>query len=229
MQELEKRVAILEHQLALSQRNRARLEDVREKNQRMLETANEELAETVQELRRAQASLIQSEKMAALGQLTGGIAHEIKNPLNFVKNFAELTGELLSELVELMKDPLQTLDADAQSEAHELLETLQLNLGRIGEHGARANQIVSNMLAHSHQGPGEARLFDFNDMLEESMQLAYHGARAKDSDFFIDMRSELQSDVGRIEGFPQELSRVFLNLITNGFYAATKHSSENTL
>lgn len=218
---LQRRVAILEKDLAISQRNRARLEDVREKNQRMLETVNAELVEALDELKRTQASLIQSEKMAALGQLTGGIAHEIKNPLNFVNNFSTLSVDLIEDLNALLERPLAAMDGDDQAEARDLFATLAGNLEKIAEHGGRADQIVKNMLAHSRQGPGAARQFDLNELLSETLQLAFHGARAKDPSFHMELLEDLDGTIDAIEGYPQELSRVFLNLIANGFYAAT--------
>lgn len=222
VERLEKQIAVLEKNLAISHRNRARLEDKREKSQRILETVNAELGETLDELKRAQTSLIQSEKLAALGQLTGGIAHEIKNPLNFVNNFSELSIDLLEEFSALAATPLKSLAEDDRADALDLLETIKGNLVKIASHGGRADQIVKNMLAHSHQGPGEARRFNFNEMLNESLQLAYHGARAKDADFHIAITQELDPSIDEIEGYPQELSRVFLNLVNNGFYAVSK-------
>ncbi len=225
---LGRRILVLEKELAISHRNRARLEDVREKNQRMLETVNAELVEALDELKRTQASLIQSEKMAALGQLTSGIAHEIKNPLNFVNNFASLSADLIDDLTALLEEPLAKLEGGDAAEARELFATLRGNLEKISEHGGRADQIVKNMLAHSRQGPSAARPFELNELLSESLQLAYHGARARDSSFNIELLEELDADVGTVVGHPQELSRVFLNLIANGMYAATARQKTET-
>lgn len=170
--------------------------------------------------------LIQAEKMASLGQLTAGIAHEIKNPLNFVNNFANLSDELLDELVEILQAPLATLDKTSRANAEDLLKTVHSNLGKINEHGKRADSIVKNMLLHSREGPSESRTANINDIVAEALNLAYHGARAEHPGFNIEMVKSLGPDVGEVECFPQELMRVFLNLISNGMYAASKRSME---
>lgn len=216
---LVKRVAVLEKNLTISHRNRARLEDVREKNQRLLETVNSELEDALNELKRAQASLIQSEKLAALGQLTAGIAHEIKNPLNFVNNFSEVSSELMDELQQLVGPLLVHLDPDAKTDALELFVTLTGNLAKIKEHGARADGIVRGMLSHAREGPSTAANVDLNALLEECLNLAYHGMRAEHQDFNVSLERDLDRDVGEVELFPQEFSRALLNFLGNGFYA----------
>jgi len=223
---LERRISVLEKDLAISQRNRARLEDFREKNQRMLETVNAELVEALDELKRTQASLIQSEKMASLGQLTAGIAHEIKNPLNFVNNFAKLSEELLAELAEVLQDKIQSLDQEVREDAEDLFRTIRENLAKINEHGRRADSIVKNMLLHSRSGPSARQQVALNPIAKEALNLAYHGARAENSSFNIEIQTYLSDDVGRVECYPQDLMRVFLNLISNGMYAAYKRSLE---
>jgi two-component system, NtrC family, sensor kinase len=176
----------------------------------------------LRELKAAQAKLIQAEKMASLGQLTAGIAHEIKNPLNFVNNFAGLSGELLEELREAAAPAIAALGEDKRAELDEVIETLTSNLEKIAEHGKRADGIVKSMLEHSRGGSGERRSVDLNGLIEESLSLAYHGARAQDQSFNIMLERDLDQAVAPIEVVPQDITRVFLNLFGNGFYAATK-------
>ena len=179
-----------------------------------------ELARSLDDLRAAQDRLVQTEKLASLGQLTAGIAHEIKNPLNFVNNFASLSAELTDELNEVLA-PVP-LAADLRAEVDELTGLLRDNLGKVVQHGRRADSIVKNMLLHSREGGGEHRLSDINALVEESLNLAYHGARAEKPLFDVTLKSELDPAAGSAEVFPQEISRVLLNLISNGFYAVTK-------
>ena len=179
-----------------------------------------ELARSLDDLRAAQDRLVQTEKLASLGQLTAGIAHEIKNPLNFVNNFASLSAELTDELNEVLA-PVP-LAADLRAEVDELTGLLRDNLGKVVQHGRRADSIVKNMLLHSREGGGEHRLSDINALVEESLNLAYHGARAEKPLFGVTLKSELDPAAGSAEVFPQEISRVLLNLISNGFYAVTK-------
>ena len=170
--------------------------------------------------------LIQAEKMASLGQLTAGIAHEIKNPLNFVNNFANLSDELLEELTDILKAPIASMDEAAREDAEDLLRTVHTNLGKINEHGMRADAIVKNMLLHSREGPSEPESVNLNAIAEEALNLAYHGARAEHPGFNIEMIKSLDPELGEIECYPQDLMRVFLNLISNGMYAASKHSTQ---
>ena len=179
-----------------------------------------ELSQSLDELRTAQDRLIQTEKLASLGQLTAGIAHEIKNPLNFVNNFSALSGELIDELNDVLKDT--SLDDKTREEIDELTHMLKGNLEKVVQHGKRANSIVKNMLLHSREGAGEHRPADINALVEESLNLAYHGARAEKSGFNIKLERDLDPKAGLIDLYPQEITRVFLNLISNGFYAATK-------
>jgi len=171
-------------------------------------------------LRTAQDRLIQTEKLASLGQLTAGIAHEIKNPLNFVNNFSALSAELIDELNEALKST--DLDDKIREEIDELTEMLRGNLEKVVQHGKRADSIVKNMLLHSREGSGEHRPADINAIVEESLNLAYHGARAEKSGFNITLKRDLDPKAGMVDLYPQEITRVFLNLISNGFYAATK-------
>jgi GAF domain-containing protein len=178
-------------------------------------------------LKAAQANLIQAEKMASLGQLTAGIAHEIKNPLNFVNNFADLSVELLDELKQEAEPALATLDDDKRANLEETIEMLSGNLEKIAEHGKRADNIVKSMLEHSRGVSGERREVDLNGLIEEALNLAYHGARAQDQSFNITLERDYSSSLKPIELAPQEITRVFLNLFGNGFYSATKRAREN--
>jgi len=176
----------------------------------------------LQELQAAQASLVHAQKMAALGQLTAGIAHEIKNPLNFVNNFAELSGELLQELRETTAPVAAALDDDTRAEVDEIVDMLRGNLAKIAEHGKRADGIVKSMLEHSRGVSGERRTVDLNALVEEALNLAYHGARAQDASFNITLERDFDPGLAPVELAPQEITRVLLNLIGNGFYAATR-------
>jgi two-component system, NtrC family, sensor kinase len=162
--------------------------------------------------------------MAALGQLTAGIAHEIKNPLNFVNNFSELSVELADELNGVLKQA--TLAAKLRKEADELTSLLKDNLSKVVQHGKRADSIVKNMLLHSREGSGECRSTDINALVDESLNLAYHGARAEKQGFNISLERDFDPTVGIAEIYPQEITRVLLNLISNGFYAANKRATE---
>src|SRR5262249_82501 len=178
------------------------------------------------DLKAAQASLIQAEKMASLGQLTAGIAHEIKNPLNFVNNFAGLSVELLDELKETAAPAITKLDDEKRAEIDETITMLTGNLEKIAEHGRRADGIVKSMLEHSRGTSGEGRRVDFNSLIEEALNLAYHGARAQDQNFNIALKRDFAEALPPIELVPQDITRVCLNLFSNGFYAATKHQRE---
>jgi signal transduction histidine kinase len=179
------------------------------------------------ELKAAQANLIQVEKMASLGQLTAGIAHEIKNPLNFVNNFANLSVELLDELKEATAPAVAALGEDKRAEVDETIVMLTGNLEKIAEHGRRADGIVKSMLEHSRGVTSERRMVDLNNLIEEALNLAYHGARAQDQSFNITLGREFDRDLAQIELVPQEMSRVLINLFGNGFYAATKRQRDS--
>jgi GAF domain-containing protein len=197
-------------------------------NVRLFEQVQErtrELSKSLDNLRTAQDRLIQTEKLASLGQLTAGIAHEIKNPLNFVNNFAALSAELTDELNDVLK-PAPIADK-MREEVDEITQTLKDNLQKVVQHGKRADSIVKNMLLHSREGSGEHRPADINALVDESLNLAYHGARAEKPQFNVTLQRNLDPDAGMIEAFPQEITRVFLNLISNGFYAVTKRKAEN--
>ncbi|MET3909738.1 two-component system NtrC family sensor kinase [Bradyrhizobium sp. S3.3.6] len=184
-----------------------------------------DLAKSLDDLRAAQDRLIQTEKLASLGQLTAGIAHEIKNPLNFVNNFAALSAELTDELNEVLAPA--PLGDDVRNDVDELTGMLKDNLQKVVQHGKRADSIVKNMLLHSREGGGEYGLSDINALVEESLNLAYHGARAEKPQFDVTLKRELDPAAGSANLFPQEISRVLLNLISNGFYAVTKRQAES--
>ena len=189
-----------------------------------VEARTRELAKSLESLRTAQDRLVQTEKLASLGQLTAGIAHEIKNPLNFVNNFSAVSVELIDELREALVGV--ALDDGRRGEINELAEMLQGNLDKVVQHGKRADSIVKNMLLHSRQGSGEHRPADINALVEESLNLAYHGARAEKQGFNITLERSFDPAAGEVDLFPQEITRVLLNLISNGFYAATKRKRE---
>ena len=198
----------------------------RKRSEEEIRTARDTAEAALRDLQAAQANLIQAEKMASLGQLTAGIAHEIKNPLNFVNNFAGLSVELLDELKETAAPGIATLDAATRAEIDDTVEMLTGNLAKIAEHGKRADNIVKSMLEHSRGGSGERRSIDLNALVDDALNLAYHGARAQDQSFNIMMERDLAPDLPPIELAPQEITRVFLNLFGNGFYAAHKRSRE---
>jgi signal transduction histidine kinase len=191
-----------------------------------IRTARDTAERALQELQTTQASLVHAQKMAALGQLTAGIAHEIKNPLNFVNNFAELSGELLLELKETTAPAVAALGDDERAAVDEVVEMLRGNLGKIAEHGKRADGIVKSMLEHSRGVSGERRVVDLNALIEEALNLAYHGARAQDASFNITLEREFDRGLAPTELAPQEMTRVFLNLFGNGFYATAKRQRD---
>jgi GAF domain-containing protein len=189
-----------------------------------VEARTRELAASLEDLRTTQDRLVQTQKLASLGQLTAGIAHEIKNPLNFVNNFSGVSAELVDELREALKDV--SLNEKRRGEISELMDTLRGNLERVVQHGKRADTIVKNMLLHSREGSGEHRSVDINALVEEGLNLAYHGARAEKQSFNIKLEKSLDPNAGEVDVFPQDITRVLLNLISNGFYAATKRGAE---
>jgi signal transduction histidine kinase len=183
-----------------------------------------DLEQSLDDLRAAQDRLVQTEKLASLGQLTAGIAHEIKNPLNFVNNFAALSVELTDEINGLLKQA--ALVGRMREDVSELTSLLKDNLSKIVQHGKRADSIVKNMLLHSREGSGERRSADINSLVAESLNLAYHGARAEKPGFTITLKHNLDPEAGAANLYPQEITRALLNLISNGFYAATRRKIE---
>ena len=189
--------------------------------------ASRTMEEAYRELKSTQANLIHAEKMASLGQLTAGIAHEIKNPLNFVNNFAGLSDELLVELKEALDPAIEELGAEARSEVGDLISTLTGNLAKIVEHGRRADGIVKSMLLHSRGGRGERQTVNLNALVDEALNLSYHGARAQDQNFNVTLERDLDPNLGPIEIVPQDITRVFLNLFGNAFYATAMRQRES--
>jgi signal transduction histidine kinase len=180
----------------------------RKRAEEAIRAARDAAESTLRELQAAQASLVHAQKMAALGQLTAGIAHEIKNPLNFVNNFAALSSELTDELSDVLK-PVALPDK-IREEVKELTGTLKDNLGRVVQHGKRADSIVKNMLLHSREGSSEHRPVEINAIVDESLNLAYHGARAEKQGFNITLEREFDPAVGVVDIYPQEVTRVLL-------------------
>jgi signal transduction histidine kinase len=196
----------------------------RKKAEERVRAARDAAEAALRELKAAQDRLVQTEKLASLGQLTAGIAHEIKNPLNFVNNFSAISVELIDELREALAGA--HLDNKLRTEISEIADMLQGNLNKVVQHGKRADSIVKNMLLHSRQGSGEHRPIDINALVEESLNLAYHGARAEKQGFNITLERFFDQAAGEVDLFPQEITRVLLNLISNGFYAATKRKAD---
>jgi signal transduction histidine kinase len=180
-----------------------------------LESAKEQIEKTLKDLKATQSLLIQSEKMASLGELTAGIAHEIQNPLNFVNNFSEVSTELVDEMnEEIQKGNLE----DAQQIAADLKD----NLSKINYHGKRAGDIVRGMLQHSRSSSGQKEPTDINALADEYLRLAYHGLRAKDKSFNATMNTDFDPFIGLVNIIPQDIGRVILNLITNAFYVVAE-------
>jgi signal transduction histidine kinase len=196
----------------------ARIQDAQETLEARVAERTRDLARSLEDLRAAQDRLVQTEKLASLGQLTAGIAHEIKNPLNFVNNFAELSHDLLDELEEALA-AAGTPEPKLQEEIAGLAAMLRDNLDKVVTHGRRADSIIRNMLAHSREGGGERRTVELNRLVEETLNLAWHGARAERPGFNVTLRRALDPAVGRVEVFPQEFTRVLLNLFGNAFHA----------
>ena len=197
----------------------------RKKAEERVRAARDSAESALRELKAAQDRLVQTEKLASLGQLTAGIAHEIKNPLNFVNNFSAVSVELIDELREELGGI--HLDDKRRTEINEIADTLQSNLDKVVQHGKRADSIVKNMLLHSRQGSGEHQPIEINALVEESLNLAYHGARAEKQGFNITLVRSFDPAAGEVDLFPQEITRVLLNLISNGFYAATKRQADD--
>ncbi|MBK8699200.1 MAG: two-component sensor histidine kinase [Saprospiraceae bacterium] len=199
------------------------IELMKEKNhelQRMVDERTIQLQNTIHELKSTQAQLIQSEKMASLGELTAGIAHEIQNPLNFVNNFSEVNKELLTEMnEEIIKGNYEEVKAIAK----DVID----NENKIIFHGKRADAIVKGMLHHSSSGSGKKEPTDINALADEFLRLAYHGLRAKDKSFNAAMKTDFDPSIGNISIIPQDIGRVILNLITNSFYAINEKKNKS--
>ncbi len=183
-----------------------------------LQSKNAELEKVLEDLQVAQDQIVMREKLAALGELTAGVAHEIKNPLNFVKNFSEASEELMEELREVLDESPEALDEEQRELVDEICQDLTDNMGRILQHGNRADSIVHDMLMMG-RGSGERQSVEINNLLDEHARLAYHSARATDADFNLTIETDFDPDAGQIEAVPQDLGRVFLNMVGNACYA----------
>ncbi|HQZ51463.1 MAG: two-component sensor histidine kinase [Chitinophagaceae bacterium] len=191
-----------------------------EQKRKSVEETNNALQQSLDDLKAAQTQLVQSEKMASLGELTAGIAHEIQNPLNFVNNFSEVSKELLDE----MKEEIEKGNYD---EVKDIAKDVIQNLEKINHHGKRADGIVKGMLQHSRTSSGQKELTDINALADEYLRLAYHGLRAKDKTFNAAMKTDYDEAIGLIKIIPQDIGRVILNLITNAFYVVTEKKKQS--
>ena len=183
-----------------------------------LQSKNDELESVLEDLQRAQDQIVMREKLAALGELTAGVAHEIRNPLNFVNNFSEVSEELLTELNEILDEGAESMEAEQRGQIQDISQDLSSNLERIRTHGSRANRIVNDMLMMG-RGSGELRLTDINGLVDEYSKLAYHSARATNPEFQLDLQTDFDPDVGELDVVPQDLGRVFLNMVNNSCHA----------
>src|SRR5258705_10035601 len=219
IKEADKTQALLQFKLERIEKDRHTLsvmleesiEDLQKKS-RVIEDANKTLTQTLEELKATQAQLIQSEKMASLGELTAGIAHEIQNPLNFVNNFSEVSNELIEEMKE-------ELDKGNKEEAKTIADDVKQNLEKINFHGKRADAIVKSMLQHSRTSSNKKEPTEINALADEYLRLAYHGMRAKDKSFNAAIKTDYDESIGLLKIISQDIGRVILNLITNAFYA----------
>jgi signal transduction histidine kinase len=204
---------------------RARIKRIERERSREKELAQaKEIEKAYAELKNTQSQLIQSEKMASLGELTAGIAHEIQNPLNFVNNFSEVNTELIDEIEEERNKVQDTRDEGLITE---ILTDIKQNLEKITHHGKRADAIVKGMLQHSRSSSGTKEPTDINALADEYLRLAYHGLRAKDKSFNAELVTDFDDTIGKIHVVPQDIGRVILNLITNAFYAVNEKKQQD--
>ncbi|MGN6400795.1 MAG: sensor histidine kinase, partial [Flavisolibacter sp.] len=191
------------------------------RSNRQKQKANQEIEKAYDELKSTQAQLIQSEKMASLGELTAGIAHEIQNPLNFVNNFSDVNKEMLEELKAERSKPNAERDESLQDD---LINDVIANEEKINHHGKRADAIVKGMLQHSRKSTGQKEPTDINALCDEYLRLSYHGLRAKDKTFNATTNTNFDRSIGKIDIVAQDIGRVILNLINNAFYACAERS-----
>ena len=201
------------YRLIQKERERNRLHEIEQAKE--IEKAYHKLEQAHETLKATQAQLIQSEKMASLGALTAGIAHEIQNPLNFVNNFSEVNNELIRDL-------LNEMNKENYNEVKAIVNDIKGNEEKIKHHGMRADAIVKSMLEHSRSGSGQKEPTDINKLADEYLRLSYHGMRAKDKSFSAEIKIDLDKNVGKTDVIPQDISRVLLNLFNNAFYAVSE-------
>lgn len=194
-----------------------------------VEEKNIKLEHTIEELQQAQNRLIIQEKLASLGALTAGIAHEIKNPLNFINNFAELSLQIDKDMEQQVQNIKALIPPEHAQVLEEYLETLKLNINKIYEHGKRADSIIRNMLHHSQGTPGEVILTDINSLLDEYIILSYHGMRAQDPSFNVKIDKIFDHNIPKTYLVPQEISRVFLNILNNAYYSVHEKQKEASI
>ena len=218
LKDVDKEFTIIEFKLDRTEKVKRTTAILLEETIDELENKRKAVEETLAELKSTQAQLIQSEKMASLGELTAGIAHEIQNPLNFVNNFSEISNELLHE----MKEELATGNLQL---ATELADDVIQNLEKINHHGKRAADIVKGMLQHSRTSSGVKEPTDINALADEYLRLAYHGLRAKDKSFNAEFVTDFDESLPKINIIPQDIGRVLLNLINNAFYAVNARNT----
>ncbi|MBK9013703.1 MAG: histidine kinase [Saprospiraceae bacterium] len=211
----------MQEETEIAEARKAELEHLVTERTNQLTQQKEELEMALTELKATQAQLIQSEKLASLGELTAGIAHEIQNPLNFVTNFSELSLELVQELKEEIEKP--DLDKDL---VHDLMNDLSQNQAKINHHGKRAASIVTGMLQHARTSSGKKEPTDLNALADEYLRLSYHGLRAKEKDFNATMKTDFDETIGNVLVIPQDIGRVMLNLITNAFYEVAEKKKQ---
>ena len=209
----------LEEVQQLSQDKQQILATQNETLERQVNERTSQLNQSLENLKATQTQLIQKEKMASLGELTAGIAHEIQNPLNFVNNFSEVSTELIEELG-------QELDRGDTTEAKVIAGDIRQNLQKITQHGQRASSIVRGMLEHARTSSGEKQLTDLNALADEYLRLSYHGLRAKDSNFNAELKTDFDLGLGKVEVMPQDIGRVLLNLFNNAFYAVSQKQKQ---
>ena len=217
MQEIEKRVRLLERKLERAERNQIELEEQRRKGQVLYRKLHDDLA-------RMQTQLIQAEKLASLGQLTAGIAHEIKNPLNFVNNFSELNQELAQDLTEEINTNRHRTINEVYDSLTDLVTSLKTNAAQISKHGKRADSIVRNMMQHASDRSTERFRVEVNAFVDEYIGLSYHGMKAQSPDLEVEIERDFDERAGNAEMAPQELGRVLLNLLSNALYAVHEKS-----
>lgn len=201
------------------EQSKVELENRVEERTADLKDKNEQLAQTLEQLKSTQAQMVAQEKLASLGSLTAGIAHEIKNPLNFVNNFSEIAVDLVDDLAEDLETQKETVNAETFTNITEIIEQLKTLVSKIDHHGKRADSIVANMLQHSRNDSSAREAVDINALVEDAINLAYHGMRARQSEFNMEFDTDYDESIAPVTVSPQDISRVFLNIASNACYA----------